>query len=80
MHIVSEKKLGLPKSSRDAFRLLESSEIINNKLAGSLMNLVGFRNIAVHDYQNINLSILQAIIERHLQDFKEFNKVIIGLK
>ncbi|WP_047986570.1 type VII toxin-antitoxin system HepT family RNase toxin [Ornithinibacillus californiensis] len=79
MHIISEKKLGLPRSSRDAFKLLEEADFIDQELAKTLMNMVGFRNIAVHDYQNIDLRILQSIIEKHLQDIKEYTKAIISI-
>lgn len=77
MHIVSEKKLGVPKASRDAFKLLSEGSIIDESLAKVLMNMVGFRNIAVHDYQSIQLDILEAILEKHLSDFKVYTKVIL---
>lgn len=77
MHIVSDLKLGLPKTSREAFKLLEDNNIINHTLAKTLMNMVGFRNIAVHDYQTIELNILQAIIENHLDDFKVYTAAIL---
>lgn len=80
MHVVSERKLGLPKSSREAFKLLEGAGTINQKLAKALMNMVGFRNIAVYDYQNIDLRILQTIIETHLKDFTDYTKIILKLK
>lgn len=53
MHIVSDLKLGLPKTSREAFKYLEENDIIDHALAKTLMNMVGFRNIAVRDYQVI---------------------------
>ncbi|QHS23988.1 DUF86 domain-containing protein [Virgibacillus sp. MSP4-1] len=80
MHMVSERKLGLPKSSRDAFKMLEEENIIDKKLAKSLKSMVGFRNIAVHDYQAIKLDILQAIIEKHLHDFKDYTRIILSFK
>ena len=80
MHVVSEKKLGLPKTSRDAFKLLQEADIMDNRLAKTLMNMMGFRNIAVHDYQTIELDILQAIINQHLGDFSIFTKLILNLK
>ncbi|USK87483.1 type VII toxin-antitoxin system HepT family RNase toxin [Peribacillus asahii] len=80
MHIVSEKKLGLPKASRDAFKFLQEAKIIDSALAKTLMNMVGFRNIAVHDYQAIELDILQAIIEQHLGDFIIFTTIILNKK
>lgn len=80
MHVVSEKKLGLPKTSREAFKLLQDADIIDKRLAKTLMNMVGFRNIAVHDYQTIELDILQAIINQHLEDFSTFTKLLLNLK
>ena len=34
--------------------------------------MVGFRNIAVHDYTPLNLEVIKAIIEKHLADFGDF--------
>ncbi|WP_257349717.1 type VII toxin-antitoxin system HepT family RNase toxin [Pseudalkalibacillus decolorationis] len=78
MHIVAEKKLGLPQTSRDAFSLLESEGVITLSLSNKMKAMVGFRNIAVHDYQEINLVILQKILDDHLVDFKEFTKTILS--
>ena len=77
MHIVSDLKLGLPKTSREAFKLLEENNIIDYGLAKTLINMVGFQNIAMHDYQAIELNILQAIIENHLSDFKTYTEAIL---
>lgn len=72
MHIVSEKKLGIPQNSRDAFEVLEANNIIDKTLSSKLKPMVGFRNIAVHDYQNVNMKVVQTIIEKHLIDFEEY--------
>lgn len=77
MHIVAEKKLGLPQNSRDAFSLIEENGIIPSSLSQKMKSMIGFRNIAVHDYQEINLTILQKILENHLVDFIQFTKTII---
>lgn len=42
--------------------------------------MVGFRNIAVHDYQELNLVILQKILDHHLVDFSEYTQTIIHSK
>ncbi|ALP90656.1 MULTISPECIES: type VII toxin-antitoxin system HepT family RNase toxin [Clostridium] len=76
MHIVSEKKLGIPQNSRDAFEVLEANNIIDNTLSNKLKPMVGFRNIAVHDYQNVNMKVVQTIIEKHLIDFEEYTSAI----
>jgi uncharacterized protein YutE (UPF0331/DUF86 family) len=77
MHIVSEKHLGLPQTSRDAFDMLKSNSFIDEDVAKRLKAMVGFRNIAVHDYQTINLDILKQIIEKNLNDIKTYTKQIL---
>jgi uncharacterized protein YutE (UPF0331/DUF86 family) len=79
MHLVSEKKLGVPKASREAFKLLQEAGLIDEGLAKTLMNMVGFRNIAVHDYQTLELDILVAILDKHIDDFKQFTKIILEI-
>ena len=79
MHIVSERKLGVPKASREAFKLLQDASLIDETLAKTLMNMVGFKNIAVHDYQALQLEILQAILEKHINDFTQFTKVVLKI-
>lgn len=77
MHIVAEKKLGLPQNSRDAFTFLENEGILSTSLSTKMKAMVGFRNIAVHDYQELNLLILEKILEKHLHDFNEYTKTIL---
>lgn len=72
MHVVAEKKLGLPQNSKQAFSLLEQAGLLNKDLAARMKSMVGFRNIAVHDYQALNLIVVQRIIEEHLDDFLAF--------
>jgi len=79
MHVVAERGLGLPQSSREAFELLCRNGIIEPELSRRLQAMVGFRNIAVHDYQTMNLTILQMIVEKNLTDLKEFAAVLLRL-
>lgn len=76
MHIVSKRKLGVPKANREAFKLLQEVDLIDASLSKIIMNMVGFCNIAVHDYQSLKLDIL----EKHIDDFKDFTKVILQLE
>lgn len=79
MHVVAERKLGIPKASREGFDFLQKADVIEEELARSLINMVEFRNIAVHDYQALNLDILQVILDEHLDDFKNYSKVILQI-
>lgn len=72
MHIVSEKNLGVPQNSRDSFEVLNHNMIINDELNKKMKAMVGFRNIAVHDYKALNLKVVQAIIEKNLNDFRDY--------
>lgn len=78
MHIVSQASLGLPKSSREAFELLATEGIITTEIAKNMKAMVGFRNIAVHDYQEINLDILKHIVENRLVDLLEFKARVLA--
>lgn len=75
MHRIRTNRLGIPQDSRNAFDLLVSGGRLGPELAERLKRMVGFRNIAIHDYQALNLTIVRAIVEHHLEDLKEFAKV-----
>lgn len=76
MHRVRIGGLGIPQDSRDAFELLCRSGSIDTRLATALKAMVGFRNVAVHDYQELNLEIVRAIIETRLADLRTFARVV----
>lgn len=77
MHLVRRGRLGVPKASREAFDLLERAGTIPHDLAAPLRAMVGFRNVAVHDYCQLDLHIVEAIIERHLEDLLAFTRLAI---
>lgn len=79
MHIVRTKKLGIPKQSRDAFNFLAENNVINAELAEKLGNMVGFRNIAIHEYQKLNMEIVKHIIENDLIIFSKLTQKAISL-
>ena len=72
MHRVAQGHFGIPQTSRDSFQLLAQNGILSHASATAMKHMVGFRNIAVHNYQNIQLPILQAIVEKHLVDFESY--------
>ena len=52
--------------------LLEQAHVLDSNLAVRLKKMVGFRNVAVHDYQKLDLEIVRRIIVDHLDDFLAF--------
>lgn len=77
MYIVSNKKLGLPSNSRDAFIILKDSKIISDEISLTLTRMVGFRNIIIHEYQQIELKVIEYILENGLDDFLNYSKSIL---
>ena len=77
-HIIKVKKLGLPNSSRELFDILLEYGYISDNIANQMKGMVGFRNIAVHDYQNLNIDIVITVIEKHLIDFEKYIEEIIS--
>ena len=75
-HIIRQKGLGIPQSSRNSFELVAQARVISDDLSERLKRMVGLRNIAVHDYQKLNLDIVISVITKHLVDFEEFSKII----
>ena len=69
---VRKNKLGLPQDSRESFSLLQQAGLIGEELTGKLKAMVGFRNVLVHEYRELNLNIMIDIVENHLDDLLEF--------
>jgi uncharacterized protein YutE (UPF0331/DUF86 family) len=76
-HLIRREKLGLPQSARDVFTLLAEHHWITPTLAETLKHMIGFRNIAVHEYQRLQIPIVIRIIEQHLDDFLTFSQTIL---
>lgn len=76
-HLIRREKLGVPQSARDVFTLLAQSKWIDAALAENMKRMVGFRNIAVHEYQTLQLPITVAIINHHLNDFLRYTQTVL---
>ena len=76
-HLIRRERLGVPQSARDVFALLAAGQWLDAALATRLQKMVGFRNIAVHDYQTLQLPITVAVITGHLDDFLDFSAALL---
>ena len=68
-----------PKTMGQAFEALAQSGIIDTELAARMRKSVGFRNVMVHNYDDVNWEIVYAIGSKHLGDFRAFAKVFSDL-
>lgn len=71
-HIVASEGLGLSDTIKDNFKFLKNAGIINEELTLRMESMVGFRNIAFHDYQTIDRDILKSILSNNLKDLEDF--------
>jgi uncharacterized protein YutE (UPF0331/DUF86 family) len=77
MHLVRVHRLGIPQQTREAFDLLEASHRLDARVADRLKKMVGFRNVAIHDYQKLNLDIVRRIVVDHLDDLLAFAQLLL---
>lgn len=70
-HIVAEKNLGTPKNYSDCISLLISNNFIKDDLGKNLINMVGLRNLLVHDYGIIDVNRLFEYLN-YLGDMSDF--------
>ncbi len=78
-HIIRKQNLGIPQTSREVFQMLFDHGYISNELSLSLQQMVGFRNILVHDYKRINLDIVVTIIKEKVTDIDKFRLVLLAV-
>ena len=78
MHLARRQRLGIPQTSREAFALLASGAGLDPDLAQAMERMVGFRAVAVHEYRALHLPVIQAIVERHLDEPAAFARWALG--
>ncbi len=76
-HVVRKKNLSVPKEYKDLFLTLHEANIISKAVQDKMINMVGFRNVAVHEYTKLDMNIVVSVIEKHLGDFEQFIQAIL---
>jgi uncharacterized protein YutE (UPF0331/DUF86 family) len=75
-HIVSDERLGEPRTNRELFDLLVSGGWLTASEAAPLGNMVGFRNILVHGYGDVDLAVVRDVLDNHLDDLLRFASIV----
>ncbi len=58
-HIVSDDRLGEPATNHELFSLLANAAWIEAELASALRRAVGFRNVLVHGYAAVDITVIR---------------------
>lgn len=77
MHVVRVRRLGVPQETRESFEMLRDARLLDGKLADRMMRMVGFRNVAVHDYRKLDLDVVERIVTDHLDEFLAFSSALV---
>lgn len=75
-HVLSGLNSRPPQTMAECFTLLHAAGVISAFSSERMRRAVGFRNIAVHEYQALDWTVIYAIITRHLEDFRQFAREI----
>ena len=74
--LIRRRRLGIPSESRESFSILLREKLIETSLAERLYKMVGFRNIAVHQYRDLDLEIVESVIRKDLDDLLAFAQIV----
>ncbi len=74
--ILANLDLSPPVTMAEGFDRLAEVGIVPFDLAARLRRSVGFRNIAVHEYESLNWQIVFRVISANLDDFTEFARAV----
>lgn len=77
-HVVAAEGMPLPAETRELFSALARGGVIPEALAEALRRMVGFRDLAVHEYQEIDPAIVEAIVAGHLGELRDFARLVMG--
>jgi len=76
-HIISNEELGIAGSTNEMFYILQENKYLDPELTENMVAAIDFRNLAVHEYGNIDLRQVYHIAQQDIDDIERFVKVII---
>ncbi len=77
-HVISDEGWGVAGSLNEIFYILRDKGVIKVDLTKRMVSMVGFRNVLVHEYEDINLDIVYNILHHHLRDINDYLLAIVN--
>ncbi len=74
--LIRKRRWGIPSEGRESFVILTREKIIAREMADRLKKMVGFRGLAVHQYRDLDIAIVEAVISKNLDDLLAFSQLI----
>ncbi len=76
-HIIADLELGVVDRSRDIPEIFENQRWIDETMKDTWIRMIGFRNILVHDYLEVDRRIVYEILQNRLDDLKQIRDVFV---
>ena len=74
-HIIADDRLGIVNWYNDIPKILEQNGVIDAKIREKWIQMIGFRNVLVHQYLDVDRSIVYDVLENYLEDIEMLRKV-----
>jgi uncharacterized protein YutE (UPF0331/DUF86 family) len=76
-HIVSDRGMRSPTSYADTFKVLFENNVIDSGLLIIMGKMAKFRNVVVHQYEEVDSEIVIIILKKHLGVFDRFKDAVL---
>ena len=72
-HIIADENWKVPTTLGDTFQILAANKVILRDMAQTMVSMTGFRNILIHEYEEVDLKKVYHILTNRLSDFADFS-------
>jgi uncharacterized protein YutE (UPF0331/DUF86 family) len=76
--VIREQQWSLPDTYREGFVLLKEKKVLSDQISLQMQKMCGFRNIAIHEYQTLDVEILKSILTKDLADIEKFHLEVLA--
>ena len=76
-HIISDAGWEMPGSQAESFETLAKKKVISPQLSRKMIQMSGFRNRIVHEYEKIDLKIVHKVWRRNSKDLDTFCRTVV---
>ena len=75
-HVIADLSVPPPRTMGDVFAVLTAEKLISEESGLALQRAVGFRNLSVHAYDQVDWERVFDIVHQRLDDFRKFADAI----
>lgn len=76
-HIISDSEWETPSTQAEIFEILAHRKVITKAIAKKMIQMVGFRNRIVHEYEKTDMKIVHTVWKKHIADIESFCRAVV---